>query len=163
MNLFVVSLSALALSLCIGVGIGHAQQRFAPSADGQEITDHKTGLIWLRCAEGMTWKARSCTGKPFFSNQADAASRAKSTAAADGKPWRLPTMKELSGLVNMREADENKAAIDPAAFPATPVARFWTSTSAGTGYFMFVGFVEGSAGEGARNSPGAVRLVRDAK
>lgn len=163
MNPLILSLPVLVFSLSLGVGTGHAQQRFTPSADGQEITDSKTGLVWRRCAEGMTWKARTCIGKAFFSNQAEAAVRAKSTATAEGGPWRLPTMKELSSIVNVREADEGKATIDPVVFPATPVARFWTSSSVGPGYFMYVGFAEGSAGEGARNSPGAVRLVRDAK
>ncbi len=163
MKLLILSLPVLVLSLSLGVGEGHAQQRFTLSADGQEVVDSKTGLVWRRCVEGMSWKARTCTGKAFFSNQAEAAARAKNTATAEGAPWRLPTMKELSSIVNVREADEGKATIDPAAFPATPVARFWTSSSVGPGYFMYVGFAEGSAGEGARNSPGAVRLVRDAK
>lgn len=163
MNLMILSLPVLVLSLFLGGGTSHAQQRFTPSADGEEITDSKTGLIWRRCAEGMSWKVRTCTGKAIFSNQAEAATRAKSAATAEGEAWRLPTMKELSSIVNVREADENKAAIDPVAFPATPVARFWTSSSVGPGYFMYVGFAEGSAGEGPRNSPGAVRLVRDAK
>jgi hypothetical protein len=139
-----------------------AQERYSASADGQEITDSRSGLIWRRCAEGMSWKVRTCVGQPLFTNQADAAARAKA-AAAGGQEWRLPTMKELSGIVAVREAEEGKAAIDPAAFPATPVARFWTSSSVGPGYFMFVAFSEGSAGEIPRTSPAAVRLVRGGK
>ena len=139
-----------------------AQERYAPSSDSQEIVDGKSGLTWRRCAEGMTWKGKTCTGKPVFLNHADAVARAKGNATPD-QDWRLPTMTELSGIVAVREAEEGKAAIDAAVFPATPPARFWTSTTVGAGYFMFVGFVEGSAGEGARNSPGAVRLVRVGK
>ena len=134
-----------------------AQDRYSASADGQEITDSKTGLTWRRCAEGMSWKKTTCSGKAAFVNQPDAVALAK----AAGGEWRLPVLKELSGIVAVREAEEGKAAIDHKAFPATPVGRFWTSSSVGTGYFMFVSFIEGSAGEGARNSPGAVRLVRD--
>lgn len=133
-----------------------AQDRYTASADGQEITDSKTGLTWRRCAEGMSWKKTTCSGKASFVNQADAAALAK----AAGGEWRLPVLKEMSSIVAVREAEEGKAAIDPRAFPGTPPGRFWTSTSVGTGYFMFVSFIEGSAGEGARNSPGAVRLVR---
>jgi hypothetical protein len=139
-----------------------AQERYTPSVDGQEVTDGKTGLIWRRCAEGMVWKRPTCGGKAVFSNQADAAAMAKSASGA-GTEWRLPTLKELSGIVAAREAEEGKAAIDPKAFPATPVGRFWTSSSVGPGYFMFVGFSDGSAGEGERGSPGAVRLVRGGK
>ena len=136
-----------------------AAPRYTPSPDGQEITDSKTGLVWQRCAEGMVWKGGTCAGNALFSNHSAAVVRAK----AAGQPWRLPTMKELSGIVSMRDAGDGKAAIDPVAFPATPVARYWSSSNAGPNYFIFVGFMEGSAGEGERNSPGALRLVRSAK
>jgi hypothetical protein len=69
----------------------------------------------------------------------------------------------LNGILAVREIDVGKAAIDPKAFPATPIARYWTSTSVGPSYFMVVGFGEGHSDEGERNSPGATRLVRDAK
>jgi Protein of unknown function (DUF1566) len=143
--------------------LAHAQQRYNLSADGQEVTDSKTGLVWRRCAEGMVWKAPTCTGQAVYSTQAEAAGRAKAVATSGDQPWRLPTMKELSSIVAVREAGEGKAAIDATIFPVTPLARFWTSSSVGPGYFMFVGFLEGSAGEGPRNSPGATRLVRDGK
>ncbi len=159
---------AAALAFCVAGIAGFvpvqvfAQERYTASADNQEVTDSKTGLIWRRCAEGMTWKSKTCTGQPVFLTQPAAAARALASATA-GQEWRLPTMKELSSIVAVREADVGKAAIDPVVFPATPVARFWSSSSVGTGYFMYVAFSEGSAGEAARNAPGAVRLVRQGK
>ena len=152
----------LALSLLALHGQAWAQTRYTPSADGHEITDSRTGLIWRRCAEGMTWKVRTCTGQAVFLNQPEAAARAKAAAAPEAE-WRLPVLKELSSIVSVREAEEGKAAIDPVAFPGTPVARFWTSSSSGPGYFTFVGFSDGSAGESPRAAPGAVRLVRNPK
>lgn len=139
-----------------------AAPRYTPSADGQEVTDSKTGLIWRRCAEGMAWKGSTCVNEPVFPNYFGAETRAKA-AAATGQPWRLPTMKELSSIVAVREAGPGSAAIDPVAFPGTPLARFWSSSSVGRGYFMYVAFSEGSVGEGERSSPGALRLVRDGK
>lgn len=139
-----------------------AQERYTPSSDGDEITDSKTGLIWRRCAEGMSWKKTSCTGKATFANQAQAVALAKAQATKD-EAWRLPTLKELNSILAVREIDVGKAAIDPKAFPATPIARYWTTTSVGPSYYMVVGFGEGHSGEGERNSPGASRLVRDAK
>ena len=139
-----------------------AAPRHRPSPGGQEITDSKTGLVWRRCAEGMAWKVNTCINTAVFVTYPGAEALAK-TAAATGQPWRLPTMKELSSIVAVREAGEARAAIDPVAFPATPVARFWSSSGAGPGYFMYVAFTEGSVGEGQRGSPGAVRLVRGGK
>ena len=159
LGVFGVSLFSALLTIKPAV----AQQRYSASADGQEITDSKTSLVWQRCAEGMSWKVRTCVGQVVYLNQSDAAAQAKAEAASSGQPWRLPTLKELSSIVAVREAEEGKAAIDAIAFPATPLARFWTSSSIGPGYFMFVGFTDGSAGEGARSFPGAVRLVRDGK
>jgi hypothetical protein len=154
-----LGLGFLLLSLA---GTGFAQERFTPSADGQEVTDSRTGLIWRRCAEGMAWKGKSCTGQATYFTQPDGAARAK-TASTPAAEWRLPVLKELSGIVSAREAEAGKAAIDPAAFPATPVARFWTSSSTGPGYFTFVGFSDGSAGEAPRATSAAVRLVRGGK
>jgi hypothetical protein len=154
-----VGLFFLLLSLA---GTGFAQERFSASADGQEITDSRTGLIWRRCAEGMVFKGKTCTGQAVFLSAPDAAVRAKA-ASAPGAEWRLPILKELSSIVSVREADVDKAAIDPNAFPGTPLARFWTSSSTGPGYFTFVGFSDGSAGEAPRATAAVVRLVRNAK
>lgn len=139
-----------------------AQGRYSVSADEQEVTDSKTGLIWRRCPEGMVWKGRTCTGKAAFYNQSEATARAKAVSSPAAE-WRLPILKELSSIVAVREAEEGKAAIDPNAFPGTPVARYWTASSSGPGYFTYVGFSDGGAGESPRSAPGALRLVRSAK
>ena len=153
------------LSLLVGIfggGFAVAQERFAVSADGLEVTDSKTNLLWRRCPEGMTWKLKACKGEAIFFTQGEAAGRAEATGAAVAQ-WRLPTMRELSTIASAREAQDGKAAINPTAFPGTPAARFWTSNTTGPGYFTFVSFSDGSAGEGPRTSPGAVRLVRASK
>ena len=152
----------LALLLATAAFQTNAQGRFTPSSSGESVTDTKTGLIWRRCAEGMTWKKTTCTGKATFGNQAQAVAGAKAQATKD-EAWRLPTLKELNSILAVREIDVGKAAIDPIAFPATPIARYWTTTSVGPSYYMVVGFGEGHSGEGERNSPGASRLVREIK
>lgn len=149
----------LVLLLGLSAGAALAQERFKPSADGQEVTDGKTGLTWRRCAEGMVFRGKTCAGQAVFVSLVEATARAK-TAAGGGVAWRLPALKELAGIASPREAAEGVAAIDPAAFPGTPVGRFWTSSTSGHGYFSYVGFTDGSAGESARTAPGAVRLVR---
>lgn len=161
MNLFPRIFFAALLLIAATFQVG-AQERYVASSQGDEITDSKTGLIWRRCAEGMTWKKPTCVGKATFGNQSQAAALAKAQATSNA-PWRLPTLKELNSILAVREIDVGKAAIDPKAFPATPIARYWTSTSVGPSYYMVVGFGEGHSGEGERNSPGAARLVREAK
>ena len=79
----------------------------------------------------MKWKKPTCTGKATFANQAQAVALAKAQATSD-EAWRLPTLKELNSILAVREIDVGKAAIDPTAFPATPIARYWTSTSVGS-------------------------------
>ena len=157
-----LTLVFLALLLAASAFQASAQKRYTPSSDGDEINDSKTGFTWRRCAEGMTWKKSTCVGQAIFTNQAQAVALAKKQATKD-KAWRLPTLQELNSILAVREIDVGKAAIDAIAFPATPIARYWTSTSVGPSYYMVVGFGEGHSGEGERNSPGASRLVRDIK
>ncbi|RYX90561.1 MAG: DUF1566 domain-containing protein [Comamonadaceae bacterium] len=157
-----VSFPVLSLMLLLGASLQNAavaQDRFKPSADGLEVTDSKTGLIWRRCPEGMAFKGKTCIGQAVFVSQVEATGRAKAASAGNVR-WRLPQLKELATIAAPREASEGVAAIDPVAFPATPAGRFWTSSTSGHGYFSFVGFTDGGAGENARTSPGAVRLVR---
>jgi hypothetical protein len=82
------------------------------------IADHWTKLTWQR-----TWQSGA--------TYTDAAS----TCAALGPSWRVPSMKELLTLVDEQVHDEYEAgqnvskAIDANAFPHTPVALpFWTSS-----------------------------------
>lgn len=58
-----------------------AQERYATSVDGQEVTDSKTGLTWKRCAEGMTFKRNICSGEALFLSQQDALARAQAAGA----------------------------------------------------------------------------------
>lgn len=157
---------ALLAGLGAGLGTGDAwaQARFQPLPDGDEVRDARSGLIWRRCAEGMTWKSGRCDGKAVAVPHPSAVARASEEAARTGKPWRLPTMKELSAIASVTEADpaNGVAAIDGSAFPGTPAMRFWTSSSAGPHYFMYVGFKDADVGENTRTLPAAIRLVRNA-
>lgn len=141
-----------------------AQGRFQISADGQEVTDRRSKLVWMRCAEGMEFKGKTCQGRVQQVPYPLALTRVAEVAQRTGKPWRLPTVKELVALAAPTEADPTAgvAAIDPEAFPGTPPLRFWTSSQAGPHYYMYVGFKDGEAGENSRTVPAAIRLVRDA-
>ena len=49
--------------LALVASAGQAQDRFTISGDGQEVTDTTTRLAWRRCAEGLRWDGKACTGK----------------------------------------------------------------------------------------------------
>ena len=142
-----------------------AQGRYQISADGREVEDKRTSLIWGRCVEGMEWKGRNCQGTVMLVSYPMAAMQATGAASRSGGGWRLPTLKELVSIARPAEADIGAgiAAIDAETFPGTPPLRFWTSSVAGPHYYMYVGFKDGEAGENSRSMLGALRLVRDKK
>jgi len=136
-----------------------AADRFVPSRDGQEVTDTKTGLIWRRCAEGMTFKGNTCVGSSKTYTHEAALKRATQEATRTGVSWRLPNVKELASIVDRSRVSP---AIDPAAFPATPSGWFWSSSPyvGDTYYAWSVYFSYGFVYSDYRVSSGAVRLVR---
>ena len=145
------------------------QARFSYSADGQEVTDQATGLIWRRCAEGMAWASTTCNGSALNFTHENALIRAKTEAADSSKAWRLPNVKELFSLV---DSSRISPAIDVAVFPATPatpatsVHTFWSSTpkAGGSSDAWLVDFNGGNIGPGYRGAlHGMVRLVRDSQ
>ena len=135
---------------------------FTVSADGHEVTDIKTGLIWRRCAEGMTAGGGSCAGTPSAFTHEAALTRASTQATTAGVAWRLPNVKELSSIA---DRSREVPAIDVAAFPDTPATIFWSSSPyVGNAYFVWsVDFRTGNGDHGAGHSngfEGHVRLVR---
>jgi hypothetical protein len=131
------------------------------STDGTEVTDQKTGLVWRRCAEGMTWDGvtTTCTGTPSIFTHEEALQRAMAQANSSGVTWRLPNVKELASIT---DKSVSSPAIDSTAFPATPTGIFWSSSPfvSVTGYASVVDFNAGGVGGTPRNSSYLVRLVR---
>jgi hypothetical protein len=77
----------------------------------------------------------------------------------DGNGWRLPSVNELQTLV---DETRRSPAIDPAAFPSTPVDYFWTSSNV-AGFSSFgwtIYFAYGSAHFFDVVQPHQVRCVR---
>ncbi|MEO6423687.1 MAG: DUF1566 domain-containing protein [Candidatus Nitrotoga sp.] len=137
------------------------QTRYIISTDGNEVTDSNTGLIWRRCAEGMKFITNSCSGMATAFSSDQAQSWAKNEALTSGKPWRLPSLKELSSIVDSCRCNP---AIDTAAFPGTPGSPFWSAPPAEgePSYAWGVNFDYGYVDYGSEhNSAGyRVRLVR---
>ena len=154
-----MKIKPLLATLLLPVALGAFAAPFTVSADGQEVTDAKTGLIWRRCAEGMTASGGTCTGTASAFTHEAALTRASTQATATGVAWRLPNVKELSSI-----ADKTLGypAIDQAAFPATPANFFWSSSPyVGSAYSAwYVSFSDGRVNSGYRINSYYVRLVR---
>jgi hypothetical protein len=137
------------------------QARYVISTDGNEVTDSTTGLIWRRCAEGMKISTNGCSGSATAYSSDQAQSWAKNEALTSGKPWRLPSLKELSSIVDKSRCNP---AIDTVAFPGTPGSPFWSAPPAAgeSSYAWGVNFDYGYVDYGSEhNSAGyRVRLVR---
>lgn len=154
-----MKLSTLFLSIACLVATASpalAQSRFSYSSDGSEVTDSKTGLVWRRCVEGMTWSGSTCTGTAGWVTHEAALLHAKTQTG-----WRLPSVRELASIV---DRSRKEPAIDITAFPGTPPANFWSSSPyvGDPASAWYVGFAGGSIYPNLRDCcyGGPVRLVR---
>jgi hypothetical protein len=97
------------------------------------VSDEVTGLIWKKCSEGQTWNdaTNGCDGSSTSYSWQNSLLRAKTVNTnADGEnlgynDWRLPNIKELSGIIDLSQHDP---AINTGIFPSTPSSWFWSST-----------------------------------
>jgi hypothetical protein len=123
------------------------------SSDGLTVTDSKSGLMWDRkhLEERLTW------------NEACEAVKAANESNHLGfKDWRLPTLDELQGLVQVADASTGAATIDLIAFPGTPARGFWANgaRSPDPDLAWFVHFYYGYTGAVSKYNSCLVRLVR---
>jgi Protein of unknown function (DUF1566) len=144
-------------ALLLAATLAHSQTRYTYSTAGDEVTDTKTGLTWRRCSEGQTWSGISCTGIAATYTHEQALAHAKAQAGAAG--WRLPSVKELSGIAEKTRTDP---VIDTSAFPATPSYWYWSSTpyAGNSGFAWSVLFNNGNVSSYDRGNYYHVRLVR---
>lgn len=91
-----------------------------------KVVDLTLGVNWARCSLGQTWTGSDCAGTVGRYSVEAALEIAEKRNAEDGTDWRLPTRKELEGLV-CKKCDRPK--IDADAFPGTSAEPYWTSES----------------------------------
>jgi len=108
-------------ALPMSAGFAQAPSSFIAISGGAEIVDQDSGLVWARCALGMQWSGKSCTGAPLQSDRATILA----SLAETGK-WRLPRVEELQRLALAMSRPGSAAA---RAFPVGPKGWYWTASS----------------------------------
>ena len=136
-----------------------AQSVYSYSADASGtanalVTDSKTGLTWQRCSAGQSFAATTCSGTLGTYTHEEALAYAKTQTG-----WRLPSVKELSSLV---DSSVIGPAINGTAFPATPSNYAWASSpyASDPASAWVVYFADGSVSASSRSNSYHVRLVR---
>lgn len=137
----------LVAALCMLLSsVAMAQGRFSYSADGSEVIDNETSLIWRRCSEGQSWSGGTCAGTATGFGFEQGAAHVQTQAG-----WRLPNVKELNSIL---DRSKTAPAIDSEVFPATGLNWYWSSTG------WIVNFYNGLVYHGTRSPLKYMRLVR---
>lgn len=92
------------------------------ASGGAEIQDKISGIIWKRCVYGQQWNGSSCDGTPIKLTWQEALQ----VATAEG--WRIPTIKELSLILDHQCI---APPLHPELFPGAPASEnngLWSST-----------------------------------
>ncbi|MCI5177884.1 MAG: DUF1566 domain-containing protein [Candidatus Electrothrix sp. AW3_4] len=150
------------------------KEQYIDNYDGT-ITDTKTGLMWKRCAEGLS--GENCEkGEAKEYDWNDEVQRFKNVSYANYSDWRMPTIDELKTLVYCSKGVKDKdtgecnkesetPTINQQAFPNTKYSRFsdyWSGSPLAdpSGYAWYVNFTGGYSGVSISDYKYAVRLVR---
>ncbi|SFU07106.1 Protein of unknown function [Pseudovibrio denitrificans] len=140
------------------------QERF--TVNGALVKQTGYALEWKRCAEGMAWESetQTCTGEPLELTQDVAASH----FAENTEGWRLPTIRELYGLLDSTCAEKEELHVifpDLAAPAFIDYADFWSATGDRKleGMYYYLDFVTYALDFHSQGYSLTVRAVRDSK
>jgi len=142
--------AAIAFGFTAAAGASTPAGRYLTTAG--TAYDTKTKLTWQRGSSSstLTW----ADAKTYCANAG---------TSLGGAGWRLPTVKELLTLVDYSQAPTGTTAmVDSVAFPATPLAFFWTSSPApgNSGIAWMASLTYGAADVINVAAPFNVRCVR---
>jgi len=134
-------------------GAGEANPRSYTDNNDGTVTDNVTQLMWQKTVNVNTYT--------FASAKTYCANTLSNQGLAHHHDWRLPSRIELLSLVNYDIASPGPT-IDSTAFPNTPAAFFWSSTSFAItpSAAWFVSFGSGNSGFRDMGDLYQVRCVR---
>jgi hypothetical protein len=112
----------------------------------------------MRCALGQTWDGKTCRGKAHAYTWDEAI--VINHNYADYIDWCLPSIAELKSIL---DSSRSNPAINTSAFPETPSAYFWSSTSASKSMAWGLDFNSKVSNTGNHGFNNHVRLVRREK
>lgn len=126
------------------------------------ITHTPTGLMWQRCAIGLSWTGSNCTGTAGKFTWDEANLLASASTWAGKASWRLPSREEL---LSMPDYSLDMPSVNSVIFPATPMGtNFWTASNylAAAGFIWIMG-EDGSFYGNGNEDLDFVRLVRNGR
>ncbi|MBM3273123.1 DUF1566 domain-containing protein [Candidatus Kaiserbacteria bacterium] len=153
-----VSSVALAQTCNPRIRLSQPSDRYVVNAAQGTVLDIQTGLIWKRCAEGLS--GGDCDrGIARTLNWSHALRQSVGSSYAGYKDWRVPNLKELKSLVEVACVGP---AINAAMFPNTPADWTWSSSPNAyhVGGSWSVSFHSGYSESHNRGNGFVVRLVR---
>lgn len=151
---FVVALTAWPLTPSRAASRCSPKTRFAV-LDGGLVRDTLTNLLWQQDGSGTRVGCANGTACTWAEAKAYCAGLSLGTFSG----FRLPTVKELSSLVDLTVTSDAK--INQAAFPDTRTTEFWTSSPyAGSSLSGWAWIVRFSDGVSFFEAPGNTLLVR---
>lgn len=127
------------------------------------VTHLKTKLVWKLCAEGQTYNDSKCEGTASTYTWQKALEQVQTVNSGGGfatqADWRLPNIKELATLVELRCVNP---AMNTEVFPQFNNGFYWSATPHGvnTGESWSIDFDTGADKGRSRVDTSQVRLVR---
>lgn len=136
---------------------------FTDHGDGT-VTHEKTGLMWKVCTEGQAWNSGACSDTQTQLRWPDAlesANTANTNSYAGKTGWRLPNIKELASIAELKCSGP---AINTTIFPSTLANYYWTSSidTENANNALLIYFGDGGDLSNPRSATGSnyARLVR---
>lgn len=140
-----LSVVLVPLALLAQGRFGHAGPTEHYVVSNGTVLDTQTGLVWQQVLSGST----------YTWNDAQSYCAALSS---NGAGWRVPSIKELTTLVNFSAS--KLPLIDTRAFPNTPGKVFWSSSLWGQSDALYVNFANGNSYAESVDRPTDLHLVR---